>query len=490
MTTRSNLGIDWITTKGLPSGYYQNGLEIGSSVYLKATQTVLPTPTGFLTAIPTGSVGLFACKWVNNNYTGPILKLRNASTTQDFYIDKTGTAIGMAIGGTGTSLTTWLSGATAYVETWYDQSLQATPKHANQTNTTLQPTYDITSKSINFTTSSYLIIDSTNSTLLSDGKVPFTLVYQSALSANLSSASYPTIFTTGLQNSNNNALYSTISNINLANTFYGNNLVYNRTPTNNEVVTYSYDGTTRRIYLNNNLMTSDTPTAMNLINTGGKSYIGFFEGGANKFTGNISFLFLNNTLLSDANRQIMEGIGGNMVRGGTFNQPVAGGLQQVTTTSYINNWTASTPDTTNCVFLIAVTGSVYAYGTQTTSPYVPVLGSGITQYLISKNVNPNFPQTITQPITISTAGTYTFSFYYAGRNSSSYTTNHKLSVNLGSQNLVLNLQASPLGWQLYTVNVTLTTGDIGINNLVFTFVNSVAFDSSYYVSGISLIQIS
>ena len=58
MTTRSNLGVDWITTKGLPSGYYQNGSEIGSSVYLKPTQTVTPAYTGLLTTIPTGSVGL------------------------------------------------------------------------------------------------------------------------------------------------------------------------------------------------------------------------------------------------------------------------------------------------------------------------------------------------------------------------------------------------------------------------------------------------
>ena len=91
----SNLGVDYVSVSGLPTGFYSNGLEIGSSFDI-TNKKINIGATGLLSSIPTGCQGLFACKWVNNNYTGPIIKLRSSGSGSpifNFYIDKTGTVI-------------------------------------------------------------------------------------------------------------------------------------------------------------------------------------------------------------------------------------------------------------------------------------------------------------------------------------------------------------------------------------------------------------
>ena len=65
----------------------------------------------------------FALKLVNSNYTGAIVKIKRSSdnTEADFYTDAYGINFGTDYLGTGTSLTSWLNGATAFVLTWYNQ---------------------------------------------------------------------------------------------------------------------------------------------------------------------------------------------------------------------------------------------------------------------------------------------------------------------------------------------------------------------------------
>ena len=269
-------------------------------------------PTGLLSSIPAGCVGLFACKWVNNNYTGPILKLRkDATTTQDFYMDKTGSAIGTAVNGTGTSLTAWLGGATAYVETWYDQSGQTTPKNATQTNTTIQPTFDLTTKSVSINAITYLNIISN---MYGTGNIPYSIIYKSMLASSLSvggNSKYPTVFTSGAQGPPpvpNQSIYIICSTIDIQQDWYGTaDFSYTRPASNNEVVSNTYDAVSRKMFINGTEVANNTPaTKINMVS--GTSYIGFFAGAATKFTGNIGFLCLFNTTLSDANRLIMEGI--------------------------------------------------------------------------------------------------------------------------------------------------------------------------------------
>ena len=145
--------------------YYFDKVLSGSEIAALYNQNI-PSKTvkGILSSLPTGSVGLYYCYSVNTNYIGPILKIRastdsTGTSATDFYIDNTGTIITTASNGQGIRLINWLKGATAYVQTWYDQS--GAGNHATQTTTSKQPTYDSTTYSIYFNgTSQFLYIDS------------------------------------------------------------------------------------------------------------------------------------------------------------------------------------------------------------------------------------------------------------------------------------------------------------------------------------------
>jgi hypothetical protein len=69
-------------------------------------------------------------------YSGPVVKLRRGSTTQDFYANAPGT-LTTEVNGRGLSAKEWRGVNEAHVVTWYDQSGRG--KHLVQPNTTLQP---------------------------------------------------------------------------------------------------------------------------------------------------------------------------------------------------------------------------------------------------------------------------------------------------------------------------------------------------------------
>jgi hypothetical protein len=85
------------------------------------------------------AVALYSFKLVLKSYSGPIVRVRNGSdnSLSDFYASTIGT-LGTGALGTGTTLSSWLNGASGYVHTWYDQSGRA--KHLTQTTNALQPT--------------------------------------------------------------------------------------------------------------------------------------------------------------------------------------------------------------------------------------------------------------------------------------------------------------------------------------------------------------
>jgi hypothetical protein len=132
------------------SEYYSN------TSYVSGNLTTIPTsglvnlgayyskgnPKGVYDNISSGSqssaVAMYSLKLLKGFYTGPVVKLRRDSdnTVADFYANTSGT-LGMSTFGTGTSLSTWLGAATAYVQQWYDQSGRA--KHLTQGTTTSQP---------------------------------------------------------------------------------------------------------------------------------------------------------------------------------------------------------------------------------------------------------------------------------------------------------------------------------------------------------------
>jgi len=81
----------------------------------------------------------YSCRLINPFYTGAIFNIRRSSdnVTSDFYTDFTQSFVGTSSTG-GTSLTSWLNGATGYVTKWYDQSGYA--NNAVQATNANQPT--------------------------------------------------------------------------------------------------------------------------------------------------------------------------------------------------------------------------------------------------------------------------------------------------------------------------------------------------------------
>lgn len=75
----------------------------------------------------------FSVRLILSSYNGPIFRVRRSTdnAVSDFYTDSTQSYLTTGPNSTGTSYATWISGATGYVTTWYDQS----GHRSNATNT-------------------------------------------------------------------------------------------------------------------------------------------------------------------------------------------------------------------------------------------------------------------------------------------------------------------------------------------------------------------
>ena len=281
----------------------------------------ISTEKGLLTSIPSGCQGLYACKWVNNNYTGPILKLRmivnSTDYTQDFYINRTGSSIGTSLGGTGVSLSSWVNsyggtyGTTIlYVVIWYDQSPTSSTgsgKNATQTTASIQPTFNTTGY-INFA-------NNVNSYFnLPDGTVPYKTSFVNIVKHGT---------TTNLQGC---WLSCNTYDMRVKSTTYtceGAYILYQTIPVNltsgtytaNNVVSFQYDkpNISLSLYVNGT-STGSTNSSNTLVNTTFNCIGSCINGGAyanvasNSFNGQIYHLSMFNTLLSSSDRQLMESI--------------------------------------------------------------------------------------------------------------------------------------------------------------------------------------
>ena len=117
----------------------------------------------------TSARAIFSYRRVNMNYVGPTFRLRRSSDNVllIFYADGAGN-LGTGVGASGTPLLEWLGGATAYVDTWYDQSNGV--RHATQTTWTLQPTLSLAKLAVDFTTNGTMFN-------LPTGTVPMNIPY-------------------------------------------------------------------------------------------------------------------------------------------------------------------------------------------------------------------------------------------------------------------------------------------------------------------------
>ncbi len=136
------------------AGIPNQGANIRMSDFMGKAKANAPPPSlsaGMLdgmSAVGRAScVGAFSLVRLSSNYTGPVLRVRRALDNQlvDVYASSNGT-LGLALDGTGTSLSTWLSNETPFVTNWYDQS--GFSNHAFQTSDSLQPYLSMNSNPI------------------------------------------------------------------------------------------------------------------------------------------------------------------------------------------------------------------------------------------------------------------------------------------------------------------------------------------------------
>lgn len=136
------------------SVYANNNPNLGPIDYLSST-----TKTAMLNNGTTLSAGAYGVRLLYSKYSGPVMTIRRSSdsASSDFYVDANGN-LGTGYLASGTSLTTWLNGATAYVTQWWDQT--GNSNHATQSTTANQPTYNTTNNYITFPTNAFFNLPS------------------------------------------------------------------------------------------------------------------------------------------------------------------------------------------------------------------------------------------------------------------------------------------------------------------------------------------
>ena len=257
--------------------------------------TILDTPS------PSWS-GAFAVFQVRPSYTGPTVQVRRSTdgATLDFYADRAG-SLGTSLSGMGTSLTSWLNGATPYVTVWYDQS--GSGNNATQADPNSQPIIDTVNKLMDFTAQSGLAFFN-----LPDGTVPqqtsYTVTAKHGDIIN-NAGSWLTAGNcwhnaAGFQGGQCNGFRKCGQN-NYDNYWYWNDSPCEGDYAPGNTVTFQYDGSSRSTYVNGAFIASHPASGWN--GQVGQEYIGKDENG---FNGQLYFLHVFKAYLAN-DRAIVEG---------------------------------------------------------------------------------------------------------------------------------------------------------------------------------------
>ncbi len=224
--------------------------------------------------------GLWALKRLFTTYTGPVVTIRRSSDniTSDFYADHTG-VLGTALNGTGTTIYSWLSGSTAYVTKWWDQS--GSGNHATQSNIANQPILDITDNCLDYATNSFFV--------LPDGTVPYGNADYSIAGRVLKGANDSPIISSGIPYSTGtcNCVEQVVNGAYLVNYWWSNDISVNNASNDNNVFFFSYVNTVgRSAYINSALQTTQSNVNRNsssTYNAIGRDYRGDFGPYASKY---------------------------------------------------------------------------------------------------------------------------------------------------------------------------------------------------------------
>ena len=259
---------------------------------------------GIFTSLSSGAQsgvrGIYSCRRINTNYTGPTFNIRRGSdsATLDFYANGNGD-LGTAVGATGQSLTEWLGMSLPYVATWYDQSGQG--RHATQSTTGSQPIYRAASKRVDFNASLFLN--------LPNGTVPmqttYTVIMRHGYSANQANGG---LLGAGTNSTNYTNNFRVDSGQGYWNYWYYNDVgTGSNTYKAENVATCRYDGptTSGTTYWFINSVQVNSGARSGWLGTAGNEFIGKTTVGE-YFNGTIYDIWIFATSLSDTDRLLVE----------------------------------------------------------------------------------------------------------------------------------------------------------------------------------------
>ena len=240
--------------------------------------------------------GIYGVKLLNDKYTGAIFNIRRGSdnVTEDFFYTNSTLS-----NSSGTSLSTFLSGSIAYITIWYDQSLKG--NNGTQTNLTLQPIYNPTNLYVDFIPN--------RTFTLPDGTVPFgnsdytitikhNVIDVKNLGTWLSSGTFAKLQSNNFRMTGNGEYFnywfddpgtkSTSSAYAVGNT-----------------ITYQYDGTNVRCYVNLQLNSTSTPSVLRRT-TSINNLIGARQNNGEPLNGQLYYVYIYDYPLTQIQRSKIE----------------------------------------------------------------------------------------------------------------------------------------------------------------------------------------
>lgn len=251
------------------------------------------------TAAQNGFVGAYHTILISSSYKGPSVNIRRSTdnATSDFYSDSNGN-MGQSLGAKGTSITSWLNGATGYVTIWYDQS--GTGNHATQTITTSQPSLNVTNKYIDFSSPANSFFN------LPNGAIPYgNSAYTFVLKHGTKSNNLGGFLGGGTFATTNGMNAFRFNNTGYYNYWYGNDLLGGTAATGNTVTAKYITNVSRTIYVNGVSATSASASGRN--SGSGNNTIGVTNNtGEEYLNSQLYFLFIFNVDLTDADRAMVE----------------------------------------------------------------------------------------------------------------------------------------------------------------------------------------
>ena len=256
--------------------------------------------TSLSSGAQSGVRGIYSCRRINTNYTGPTFNIRRGSdsATLDFYANGNGD-LGTAVGATGQSLTEWLGMALPYIATWYDQSGQG--RHATQSTTGSQPIYRAASKRVDFNTALFLNLP--NGTI--PMQVPYTFIVRHGYLTN----PYSGILGGGINATNQCNNIRADPSVGYYQYWYANDISAGsavQRPENTLSVTFSGPTTsgTTYMYLNGSQIATNSRSGWAAV--AGNECLGRNEQGTNPMNGTMYDAWIFATALDGTDRPLIE----------------------------------------------------------------------------------------------------------------------------------------------------------------------------------------